>query len=111
MEDAGHRAALEELERVLIGKDPFGPTWLIETMHRDSYWRTGAVFRSALSAIEAALLDIKGKALGVPVYELLGGKYRDPSPATAMAGSSAPTTPEQFADKAREGRGDGLQRR
>ena len=46
-------------------------------MHRDSYWRTGAVFRTALGAIEAALLDIKGKALGVPVYELLGGKHRD----------------------------------
>ena len=41
---------------------------------------TGApasVFRSALSGVEAALLDIKGKALGVPVYELLGGKHRD----------------------------------
>ena len=46
-------------------------------MYRDSYWRTGAVFRCALGAIEGALLDIKGKALGVPVYELLGGKQRD----------------------------------
>ena len=46
-------------------------------MHRNSYWRTGVVLRSALSGMEAALLDIKGKALGVPVYELLGGKHRD----------------------------------
>ena len=70
-------AALEELERLLVGKDPFATEQLVETLHRDSYWRTGAVFRSALGAVEAALLDIKGKALGVPVYELLGGKQRD----------------------------------
>ena len=70
-------AALEELERVLVGRDPFQTEHLIETLHRDSYWRTGAVFRRALGAVEAALLDIKGKALGVPVYELLGGKHRD----------------------------------
>ena len=69
--------ALEDLERFIVGKDPFQVEHLVETMHRDSYWRTGAVFRSALGAIEAALLDIKGKALGVPVYELLGGKHRD----------------------------------
>src|SRR5215210_7633439 len=69
-------AALGELERLLTGKDPFQTEHLIEILHRDSYWRTGAVFRSALGAVEAALLDIKGKALGVPVYELLGGKQR-----------------------------------
>ena len=69
--------ALEDLERFIVGKDPFQVEHLVETMHRDSYWRTGAVFRSALGAIEAALLDIKGKALGVPVYELLGGRHRD----------------------------------
>ncbi len=70
-------AALEELERVLIGRDPFAVDATIERLHRDSYWRTGAVFRTALGAVEAAMLDIKGKALGVPVFELLGGKYRD----------------------------------
>lgn len=50
---------------------------LSETANRDSYWRTGVINRSALAGIESALLDIKGKALGVPVYELLGGKQRD----------------------------------
>src|SRR3569832_1208901 len=70
-------AALEELERVLIGQNPFETDRLIETLHRDSYWRTGAVFRTALGAIDAALLDIMGKTLGVPVFELLGGKQRD----------------------------------
>src|SRR6185436_20311747 len=55
-------AALEELERQLVGRDPFQSDALVEQLHRDSYWRTGAVFRTALGAVEAAMLDIKGKA-------------------------------------------------
>ena len=94
-------AALEELERFLIGKDPFRVDWLIEMMHRDSYWRTGAVFRSALGAVEAALLDIKGKALGVPVYELLGGRHRDRVRCYANHWFFGASTPEQYAEKAR----------
>jgi galactonate dehydratase len=70
-------AALGELERHLIGRNPFEIDATIEQLHRDSYWRTGAVFRTALGAVEAAMLDIKAKALGVPVFELLGGKFRD----------------------------------
>jgi galactonate dehydratase len=70
-------SALQELERRLIGRNPFEVDAIVEQLHRDSYWRTGAVFRTALGAIEAAMLDIKGKALGVPVFELLGGKFRD----------------------------------
>ena len=94
-------AALEELERVLIGKDPFAVDAIIEQLHRDSYWRTGAVFRTALGAIEAALLDIKGKALGVPVYELLGGKYRDRIKCYANHWFFGATTPEEYAANAR----------
>ncbi|MDB5560640.1 MAG: mandelate racemase/muconate lactonizing enzyme family protein [Hyphomicrobiales bacterium] len=94
-------SALEELERVLIGKDPFQVDHLIETMHRDSYWRTGAVFRTALGGIEAALLDIKGKALGVPVFELLGGKYRDRVACYANHWFFGAVTPEQYATNAR----------
>ena len=90
-------AALEELERVLLGKDPFATDAIIEQLHRDSYWRTGAVFRTALGAIEAALLDIKGKALGVPVYELLGGKYRDRVRCYANHWFFGATTPEKYA--------------
>ncbi|MBI1775296.1 MAG: mandelate racemase/muconate lactonizing enzyme family protein [Proteobacteria bacterium] len=93
-------AAIEELERVLIGKDPFRVEFLIETMHRDSYWRTGSILRSALGAVEAALLDIKGKALGVPVYELLGGKQRDFIPCYANNWFAGAKSPEDFARKA-----------
>ncbi len=94
-------AALEELERFLVGKDPFATEYLIETMHRDSYWRTGAVFRSALGAVEAALLDIKGKALGVPVYELLGGRQRDRLRCYANHWFFGARTPQDYAQKAK----------
>ena len=70
-------ATIEHIKPYLLGKDPFATEMLIETANRDSYWRTGVINRSALSGIEAALFDIKGKALGIPVYELLGGKQRD----------------------------------
>ncbi|HVW92773.1 MAG TPA: mandelate racemase/muconate lactonizing enzyme family protein [Devosia sp.] len=95
-------AALEELERVLVGKDPFAVDALIEQLHRDSYWRTGAVFRTALGAIEAALLDIKGKTLGVPVFELLGGKYRDRVKCYANHWFYGATTPDEYAANARK---------
>lgn len=96
-------AALEELERVLIGRDPFAVDAIIEQLHRDSYWRSGAVFRTALGAIEAALLDIKGKALGVPVFELLGGKYRDRVRCYANHWFFGATTPDEYAERARHG--------
>jgi galactonate dehydratase len=94
-------AALEELERVLLGRDPFAVDAIIEQLHRDSYWRTGAVFRTALGGIEAALLDIKGKALGVPVFELLGGKFRDRVECYANHWFFGATKPEEYAAKAR----------
>src|ERR687898_1132018 len=94
-------AALNELERVLVGKDPFAVDAIIEQLHRDSYWRTGAVFRTALGAIEAALLDIKGKALGVPVFELLGGRFRDRVACYANHWFFGSETPEQYAANAR----------
>lgn len=95
-------AALEELGEFLIGKDPFATDFLIQTMHRNSYWRTGVVLRSALSGAEAALLDIKGKALGVPVYELLGGKHRDTVACYGNGWFSGAKTAEDFARKANE---------
>lgn len=70
-------AVVESVKDYLIGKDPFATEHHAETITRDSYWRTGVINRSAISGVEAALLDIKGKTLGVPVYELLGGKCRD----------------------------------
>jgi galactonate dehydratase len=95
-------AALEELERSIIGLEPFETERIVEMLHRDSYWRTGAVFRSALGAIEAALLDIKGKALGVPVYELLGGKHRSRVKCYANHWFFGAKEPQDYAAKAKE---------
>lgn len=94
-------AALDDLERQVIGRDAFAVDATIEQLHRDSYWRTGAVFRTALGAIEAAMLDIKGKALGVPVFELLGGKYRDRVACYANHWYFGATTPDEYAANAR----------
>jgi galactonate dehydratase len=94
-------AALEELERVLKGVDPFMVDATVERLHRDSYWRTGAVFRTALGAVEAAMLDIKGKALGVPVFELLGGRFRDRVQCYANHWFFGAVTPEDYALRAK----------
>jgi len=67
--------ALNKLKGYIIGKDPFQIEHHWQYMYRSMYFR-GSVIMSAISAIDIALWDIKGKALGVPVYELLGGKCR-----------------------------------
>jgi len=95
-------AALEDAERALVGHDPFEVEHIVETLHRNSYWRTGAILRSALGGIEAALLDIKGKALGVPVYELLGGRHRDRVKCYANHWFFGAVEPEDYAAKARQ---------
>ena len=70
-------AAVDELADYLIGKDPrqIEDHWTV--LYRGGFYRGGAIHMSALAGIDQALWDIKGKALGVPVYELLGGKVRD----------------------------------
>jgi galactonate dehydratase len=69
-------AAVKEVEPYLIGKDPrpVGHHW--QAIYRHAFYRGGPVLTSVLSGIDQALWDIKGKALGVPVYELLGGPTR-----------------------------------
>ena len=67
--------AIRRFGEYLEGRDPFPIEHHWNVMHRFSYF-TGLVANSAISAIDIALWDIKGKALGVPVYELLGGAAR-----------------------------------
>lgn len=69
-------AAINKFIPYLIGKDPFRIEDFNQNFYRSIYFR-GSVIMSAISAIDIALWDIKGKKLGVPVYELLGGKVRD----------------------------------
>lgn len=68
--------AILKFSEFLIGQDPFRIEHHYQNMYRAMYFR-GSIVMSAISALEIALWDIKGKALGVPVYELLGGKTRD----------------------------------
>ena len=69
--------AVQEIEPYLIGKDPRRVVHHWQAIYRHAFYRGGPILTSALSGIDMALWDIKGKALGVPVYELLGGPTRD----------------------------------
>lgn len=64
-------------KEILIGKNPLEITALWQQMYMYPIWKVGAATLSAMSGIEMALWDIMGKKLGVPVYQLLGGKVRD----------------------------------
>ena len=72
----GTLGVLKKLEGYIVGQDPSRIEHHWQYMYRSMYFR-GALIMSAIAAIDIALWDIKGKALGVPVYELLGGRCRD----------------------------------
>jgi galactonate dehydratase len=69
------RACIHELGQLLIGKDPLAVEHQWQALYR-RFWRGGVVLNSALAALDQALWDIRGKAWGVPVYQLLGGPTR-----------------------------------
>jgi galactonate dehydratase len=70
-------AAVEELSDYVIGKDPRNIEDIWTVLYRGGFYRGGPILMSAIAGIDQALWDIKGKALGVPIHELLGGKVRD----------------------------------
>ncbi|MCH7507642.1 MAG: D-galactonate dehydratase family protein [Proteobacteria bacterium] len=61
----------------LTGKDPLQSEDIWQFLYRGAYWRRGPVTMSAIAAVDTALWDIKAKAAGMPLYQLLGGKSRD----------------------------------
>jgi len=81
-----------EHERFLVGKDPTDIEYLWQSMFRVPRWRGGPILNSAISAVEIALWDILGQALGVPIYKLLGGAARTRIRMYLDVGS----TPEDF---------------
>lgn len=98
--------AVEDISRFLIGEDPRRIEYLYQMMYRQYFWKVGIEGMSAISGIEQALWDIKGKDLGVPVYELLGGRVRDSIRlynhlgGGTMKGMYESTEPQEFAERA-----------
>jgi len=70
-------AAVDEMMQPLIGRDPMPIEDHWNSMYRSGFYRGGPILMSALSGIDQALWDIKGKFFNAPVYELMGGKARD----------------------------------
>jgi mannonate dehydratase len=89
----------------LAGKDADNIEDIWQSMYQSSYWRNGPVLMNALSGVDAALWDIKAKRLGVPLYQLLGGKVRTGVPVYRHA---AGKTPEAVADVARKYMSEGV---
>ncbi len=86
------QGAINHYREFLIGCDPMRMGALWQEMYRSQYFEGGRTLTAAISAIDMALYDIAGKALGVPVYQLLGGKHRDYVDCFATA--TAPMGPE-----------------
>ena len=92
------QTAIKEVEPYLIGKDPRQVVHHWQAIYRHAFYRGGPILTSALSGIDQALWDIKGKLLGVPVYELLGGPTRDRVRVYGRA-----STPDDMKQRIKEG--------
>jgi galactonate dehydratase len=95
-------AAIHEYGQHLIGEDPAGPERHWHRLYNAWRWRGGAVFMTAMSALDLALWDLEGKRLGVPVHRLLGGAHRTELRVYASHWLSGVTTPEAAYDGAKE---------
>ncbi len=84
-------AAVHEMSDYLVGQDPARINDLWSTMYRAGFYRGGAILMSAIAGIDQALWDIKGKVMGKPVYELLGGLVRDKMKTYSWVGGDRPS--------------------
>ncbi len=91
----GHAEAVEgafaSLKDRFIGANPDQIEDIWQTAYRLGFYRGGPVLMSALSGLDQALWDLKGKTLGVPVWQLLGGRVRDRVPVYAWVGGDSPS--------------------
>jgi galactonate dehydratase len=98
------KAAVLEMSEYIIGKDARHIEDIWQVLYRGGFYRGGPVLMSAISGIDQALWDIKGKALGVPVYELLGGAVRDKMKIYGWIGGDKPAdAAEQALQKIEQG--------
>ncbi len=95
------RAAVEEFEKYLIGKDPMRIEDHWQVMYRSGFYRGGPETMSAIAGIDQALWDIKGKAYNAPVYEFLGGACRDKLRVYRWIGGDRPSDIQAAALEAR----------
>ncbi len=93
-------AAVHECSDVLIGRDPRRIEDIWQTLYRGGFYRGGPILMSAMAGIDQALWDIKGKALGVPVHELLGGAVRERMRMYCWIGGDRPGEVEKQAKEA-----------
>ena len=96
------KGCVEDLKRLIIGRDPLQIEKMRFEVYRDIYWKGGPVLMSAISGVEMAMWDIVGKFFNTPVYNLFGGKMRDRVKMYANGWFSGSKTPENFALKAKE---------
>jgi galactonate dehydratase len=92
-------AAVKEMSGYLIGQDPGRIEDIWQLLYRGGFYRGGPILMSAISGIDQALWDIKGKALGVPVYDLLGGAVRDKMKIYGWVGGDKPSQVAEGAKK------------
>jgi len=92
--EATMATAIEEHKRYLVGRDPTDIEMHWQAMYRWPRWRGGPILNSAISAVEIALWDILGQALGQPIWRLLGGRARDRVQMYVHAGGN---TPQEYA--------------
>lgn len=94
-------ACVEELSpRYVVGADPFDVELLAWNLQRAEYGRVGEVSQSALGAFDVACWDLMGQSLGVPVWRLLGGRFRDRVPAYANGWYQSEREPDAIAERA-----------
>lgn len=106
----GVEAVIRQLKPFLVGEDPFNVDWLVQKLMRylsGAGSQAGTVV-TAIGGVELALWDLAGRALGVPIYRLLGGRWRDRVRVYADCGQGQEPRPDSWAERARAALGRGF---